>query len=84
MNEIMTLAADEFIRRFLLHALPQGFYRIRHYGFVANRRRVEKLSLCRSLLAVSDIPVPVSRGDERRQPAISPTIFALAAADRWD
>ena len=46
----MTLAADEFIRRFLLHTLPDGFHRIRHYGFLANGHRAEKLALCRRLL----------------------------------
>ena len=55
-NKVMTLAADEFIRRFLLHALPDGFHRIRHYGFLANRRRADKLALCRSLLAVAAPP----------------------------
>ena len=40
----MTLAADEFIRRFLLHALPDGFHRIHHYGFLANRHRTDKLA----------------------------------------
>ena len=49
----MTLAADVFIRRFLLHALPGGFHRIRHYSFLANRRRVDKPALCRTLLAVT-------------------------------
>jgi hypothetical protein len=44
-NKVTTLAAAEFIRRFLLHALPDGFHRIRHYGFFANRRRAEKLWL---------------------------------------
>src|SRR6202008_5023013 len=52
-NKVMTLAADEFIRRFLLHALPNGFHRIRHYGFLANRRRADKLALCRTLLAAT-------------------------------
>lgn len=47
----MTLDADEFIRRFLLHTLPDGFHRIRHYGFLANGHRAEKLALCRRLLA---------------------------------
>ena len=51
-NKIMTLAADEFIRRFLLHTLPDGFQRIRHYGFLANGHRADKLALCRQLLAV--------------------------------
>jgi len=46
----MTLAATEFIRRFLLHVLPKGFMRIRHYGYLANRHRQEKLALCRRLL----------------------------------
>ena len=46
----MTLAAEEFIRRFLLHILPEGFQRIRHYGFLANRCRETKLATCRQLL----------------------------------
>ena len=46
----MTLKAIEFIRRFLLHVLPAGFVRIRHYGFLANRVCREKLELCRALL----------------------------------
>jgi hypothetical protein len=41
----------EFIRRFLLHVLSSGFQRIRHYGFLANRRRAAKLARCRHLLA---------------------------------
>ena len=48
----MTLEAEEFIRRFLLHVLPDGFQRIRHYGFLANRYRQAKLTLCRQLLGV--------------------------------
>jgi hypothetical protein len=46
----MTLSASEFLRRFLLHVLPSGFVRIRHYGFLANCHRQEKLALCRKLL----------------------------------
>jgi hypothetical protein len=46
----MTLDADEFIRRFLLHALPDGFHRIRYYGFFANGQRGDNLALCRRLL----------------------------------
>jgi predicted Zn-ribbon and HTH transcriptional regulator len=49
--KIMKLTPDEFIRRFLLHALPDGFHRIRHFGFMANGHRATKLDLCRSLLA---------------------------------
>lgn len=50
-TKTMTLDAIEFIRRFLLHVPPAGFVRIRHYGFLANRVRREKLAQCRSLLA---------------------------------
>jgi hypothetical protein len=46
----MTLGAEEFIRRFLLHVLPEGFQRIRYYGFLANRYRQQKLAHCRELL----------------------------------
>jgi hypothetical protein len=52
----MTLAADEFLRRFLLHVLPTGFVRIRHFGFLANRGRRAKLAVCRTLLAVPPPP----------------------------
>src|ERR1700736_494619 len=41
-SKVMTLVADEFIRRFLLHTLPDGFHRIRHYGFLANRDRADQ------------------------------------------
>ena len=54
--KVMTLAAHEFIRRFLLHTLPDGFHRIRHYGFLANGHRQTKLALCRKLLAGSSNP----------------------------
>jgi len=56
--KVMTLAAFEFIRRFLLHTLPDGFHRIRHYGFLANGHRAEKLALCRKLLAVATSAQP--------------------------
>jgi hypothetical protein len=49
--KVMTLDAGEFIRRFLLHVLPRGFTRLRHYGVLANRGRARKLALCRDLLA---------------------------------
>ena len=50
--KVMSLEVFEFIRRFLLHSLPDGFHRIRHYGFLANGHRTAKLALCRQLLAV--------------------------------
>jgi len=51
-QKTMTLSADEFIRRFLLHVLPAGFHRIRYYGFLGNRYRKEKLQQCRHLLGM--------------------------------
>jgi hypothetical protein len=54
-QKTMTVEAEEFIRRFLLHVLPEGFQRIRYYGFLANRYREEKLTRCRELL---DMPAP--------------------------
>ncbi len=45
-QRLMTLSLDEFLRRFLLHLLPRGFVRIRHFGFLANRRRAISLPLC--------------------------------------
>ena len=50
-QKVMTLALDEFLRRFLLHLLPQGFMRIRNFGFLANRRRAVLLPLCFHLLS---------------------------------
>ena len=70
----MTLDADEFIRRFLLHVLPKGFQRIRQYGFLANRAKRRKLALCRRLLA--DATEVASRPDDERDdqsPAGPPT-----------
>jgi hypothetical protein len=51
-QKVMSLSLDEFLCRFLLHVLPKGFVRIRHFGFLANRRRATLLSLCRQALAV--------------------------------
>lgn len=52
-SRLMTLSAEEFLRRFLLHVLPRGFVRIRFFGLLANRRRAALLPLCRTLLAGS-------------------------------
>jgi hypothetical protein len=51
--KVMTLATDEFLRRFLLHVVPRGFMRIRHFGLLANRQRHATLPRCRALLAVA-------------------------------
>ena len=54
----MTLEAVEFLRRFLLHVLPRGFKRMRHYGFFANGVRKVKLPLCRQLLGQASLRPP--------------------------
>jgi Putative transposase len=53
----MSLQAGEFIRRFLVHVLPEGFHRIRHFGFLGNHHRAQKLDLCRALLRMAP-PAP--------------------------
>ncbi len=65
-TKIMTLSADEFIRRFLQHTVPDGFHRIRHIGFLANRHRSAKLARCRQLLAAPPPePLPARRWQDR-------------------
>jgi hypothetical protein len=55
-QKLMTVEQDEFLRRFLLHLLPKGFVRIRHFGFLANRRRATLLPLCFHLLGAAQEP----------------------------
>jgi hypothetical protein len=55
-QQVMTLATDEFIRRFLLHTLPKGFHRIRHYGMLAGSARKDCLAFARQLLKVAPAP----------------------------
>ena len=74
-EKLMALDAHEFIRRFLLHTLPDGFHRIRHYGFLANGHRAAKLDLCRRLLDVPQQPAPTSSAE-------CDATIALAAAHR--
>ena len=54
----MTLTADEFIRRFLIHVLPSGFHRLRHYGLIANANRKDNLLRARKLLQVKEAECP--------------------------
>jgi hypothetical protein len=75
---LMTLGAHEFIRRFLLHSLPDGFHRIRHYGFLANGCRRARLVIIRHLLAAAN-PSTASANREsiplfRRLPRFDPTV----------
>ena len=64
-DKVMTVSAEDFIRRFLQHALPPGFQRIRYYGFLANCHRARKLELCRQLLATPCAALLPSLGDCR-------------------
>jgi Putative transposase/Transposase zinc-binding domain len=72
--KVMRLGVGEFIRRFLLHVLPDGFHRIRHYGLFANGHRAEKLDLCRGLLDAPLSPAdpgntdPGNHGDDHPHP----------------
>ncbi|HUB47897.1 MAG TPA: IS91 family transposase [Acetobacteraceae bacterium] len=59
--KLMTLAVDEFIRRFLIHVLPSGFHRIRHYGLFANGGRADNIARARELL---DVPEPPRQPDD--------------------
>ena len=66
-SKAMTLDADEFTRRFLLHVLPKGFRRIRHFGFLANACRVEKLARIRAALAFPEPERPAEPEDYRER-----------------
>jgi hypothetical protein len=77
----MTLAAAEFIRRFLLHVLPDGFMRIRHYGYLANRHRREKLATCRRLLGAAPTTVVAAESEPQPEPPC-PDIVAAESSIR--
>src|SRR5262249_5097347 len=70
-SKILRLDVGEFMRRFLLHVLPSGFHRIRHYGLFANGHRADKLTLCRNLLDVLSAPTDRNNADDN-----SPTAFS--------
>jgi hypothetical protein len=63
-QKTMSVSADEFIRRFLLHVLPEGFHRIRYYGLLGSRHRAQKLARCRELLGMPS-PEPSDGQSER-------------------
>jgi hypothetical protein len=62
-----TLDADEFMRGFLMHVLPKGFRRIRHFGFLDNARRAQKLAHIRTALDVGDPPPSLEPADYRER-----------------
>ena len=70
-QRVMTLAADEFIRRFLIHVLPRGFHRIRHYGLLATSARKDCLAQARAMLGVApapDEPPAAEKTSDQRPP----------------
>jgi hypothetical protein len=72
--KVMTLSTDEFIRRFLIHVLPTGFHRIRHYGLFASTTRAKNIARARQLLAVPE--PPSDAGDDGRDNAGEPQILS--------
>ena len=68
----MSLAPHEFIRRFLIHVLPKGFHRIRHYGRCANGNRTENIARARELLAVAP---PPPKPEPVKPPAAEPRLL---------
>ncbi len=69
-QQVMTLAADEFIRRFLIHVLPRGFHRIRHYGLLAGSARKDCLAQARDMLGVAPTPEEpvIEKNSDQRSP----------------
>jgi len=67
-SRVIRLAPHEFIRRFLLHVLPDGFHRIRHYGFLARAERAQNLERVRALVNATSADGPAETGDPRPQP----------------
>jgi hypothetical protein len=85
-QQVMTLATDEFIRRFLLHVLPRGFHRIRHYGLLASATRKAHLEHARQLLGVA--PPPDAAPDEPTDirppcPCCGGHMVVIEAFERW-
>lgn len=81
-QKTMTLSADEFIRRFLLHVLPEGFHRIRYYGFLGNRYRKEKLEQCRHLLGM--VPLQPDSAIEVTELDYRDRYQALTGSSLWE
>ena len=71
-KRLMTLPVNEFLRRFLLHVLPPGFVRIRHFGLMAHRRRGASLPLCLQLLAESGRAPAKTGSEEKAAPSPRP------------
>ena len=82
----MTLDVIEFVRRFLMHVLPSGFVRIRHYGILANCHRREKLARCRELLrdvSATDPSLPDLTSATERDSPVTPTQVCPICGVGW-
>jgi len=86
-QQVMTLATDEFIRRFLLHVLPRGFHRIRHYGLLAGSARKASIALARKLLDVAAPPdkdIPAQSDNFRPScPCCGGRMIVIEVFERW-
>ncbi len=86
-QQVMTLPTDEFIRRFLIHVLPRGFHRIRHYGLLAGSARKASLALARELLGVAtppDADTPAEPDDYRPPcPCCGGRMIIIEMFERW-
>ena len=86
-QQVMTLAVDEFIRRFLMHVLPRGFHRIRHYGLLAGSARKASLALARELLDVASPPDDDTPGEPEDYrppcPCCGGRMIVIEAFERW-
>jgi len=84
---VMTLVTDEFIRRFLLHVLPKGFHRIRHYGLLASAGREANVARARALLAAPPVvepPEPVEPTEPRPPcPCCGGRMIIIETFQRW-
>ena len=86
-QQVMTLATDEFIRRFLIHVLPRGFHRIRHYGLLASSTHKDAMALARRLLGVAapaEEPEPEEPTDHRPPcPCCGGQMTIIETFERW-
>jgi hypothetical protein len=81
-TKIMALHVDEFLRRFLLHVLPRGFVRIRHFGLLANRQRRTSIARAQHLLG-APTPTPAPSSDDVRSADGDPTRCPFCHQGRW-
>jgi hypothetical protein len=84
-RKVMTLAASEFMRRFLLHVLPDGFHRIRHYGLFGNSARKANVARAKQLLAAPVAPTPsdAAPAKERACPCCGGRMSLIEQFERW-